>query len=268
MCEVLESVKMTAKTATQLFLKNPPVAETSLTIQFSDLPEWSSLHHGLYYLTLKDRFPVYRQRPAVPPLLLPFPLVPNIRQLQITPHIEPGRAEFLADPDNTLIAVQNNRFSFHWRNREDGSYPSYATNREVSAKEFHAFEEFCKKEKAGEIKSVLVEVMYANKIIPEEGETLADACEDILGLTLGEFEAVTVNRTFVLENNRGRLYTELNSFGHETGKPFLTFQLSSRVRHSAENDVMTTMDLAHDWLIENFCKLTSDTARRNRWQQE
>ena len=50
--------------ATKLHLQDPPVVETALQIQFSDLPHWSTLHHGLYYALIRERFPKFTHIPS------------------------------------------------------------------------------------------------------------------------------------------------------------------------------------------------------------
>ncbi len=257
---------MQLKPSTNLILKKPPVVETALSIQFSDLAGWEAIHHGLFYPTIKDRFPKYRQRPLSPPLIMPFPLVPNIQTLQITRNVSAGRAEFCKDADTTLVAIQNNCFSFHWQLAEDGSYPSYAANRGECEHEFNSFVKFCCDQSIGEVKPVLCEAMYLNRIYAVAGESIGELCESVFSLSVPGVEALTLNRTFVLDDNRGRLYAEINTVTHE--EPHIVFKLSSRVRHNDKFSAMETMDAAHDWLIRKFRELTSDLARKERWQQK
>lgn len=250
---------------TGIELKNPPVVEASLAIQFSDLSDWSPLHHGLFYGTIKDRFPVYHARDTFPAIAETFPLVQRQGVLQFTKAIPECRAEFASDDESMLVSIQRNRFSFHWKNSRDRLYPRFETNSSICEREYISFLEFCKLQEFDHVKPVLCEVMYMNHIQPNEGESLSELCEKVFTLSLGEFEAITANRTYVLGDNQGRLYAEIN--GHPGGESRISFKLTSRVRHT-EGDAMNTITKSHDWLIEKFCELTTDTVRKERWQQK
>jgi hypothetical protein len=106
--------------------------------------------------------------------------------------------------------------------------------------------------------------MYLNHIRPREGENIEQMVASIFGAGIGSFEMFTLNRTYAKEGH-GRLYAELNT-AFEDGKPFVTFQLTSRINHN-EGDFRTSLDAAHSWLIEVFCNLTSPTARKERWKE-
>jgi len=250
---------------TGLALENPPVVETSLGIQFSDLSGWSLLHHGLFYSAISERFPIYKAREPFPVLIETFPISQKVGVIKFSSGVADCRAEYASEDESMLVSIQKNRFSFHWNRSPDGGYPRYETNSEVCKSEYNAFVEFCQRENLGAVKPVLCEAMYLNRISPRPNETLSEMCERIFTLSLGEFEATTVNRTYILDENRGRLYAEINTSVVDQGD--VTFKITSRVRHLS-GEVMDTMDIAHNWLIEKFCELTTETARKERWLQK
>ncbi len=130
--------------------------------------------------------------------------------------------------------------------------------------EFDGFKLFCDTENVGDIVPVLCEVQYLNHILPAPDENLAELAGRVFGLRLGEFELATLNLTFVLGGNQGRFYAEIQTAFDESGKSFLEFKLTSRLRHD-EGDLFPTMRLAHDLLISHFKQLTVEQTRKNDW---
>lgn len=260
---------MEAKSVTlKLHLKNAPVVETALQIQFSDLPGWSTLHHGLYYPYIRERFPTFTHLQEIPPTVETFPASPKQLQFRLKSSQDAGCAQYESIDAEKLIRVQRNRFAYHWLTgspmKELTTYKSYKQNLEICLNEIKTFSDFLHENSITPIDPVLCEVMYLNHVRPNEDETLEAMVEDIFNTSLGSFELFTLNRTFVTEG-RGRLYAELNT-NFDEGSPFVTFQLTSRINH-AEGDFKDSLNDAHDWLIDTFRKLTSPNARKNRWKE-
>ena len=57
--------------------RRPPVYETALAVQFETLPSFRSIHFGLFYETIADRFPVAEDHPRSEPIMEAFPIVPR-----------------------------------------------------------------------------------------------------------------------------------------------------------------------------------------------
>jgi len=252
---------------TKLHLQVPPIVEAAIQIQFSDLPRWSSVHHGLYFPKIRERFPHFDLIQEIPPVVETFPPSQRRLQLQLPSKQDSGCAQFESLNRDKLIRVQRNRFAFHWKSAalgESAIYPSYHTNIQSFRDEFAHFQEFCTEEALGPICPVLCEAMYLNHIRPNRNESLEQMVNSIFGSNLGSFELFTLNRTFTKERNRGRLYAELNSsFDDAT---FVTFQLTSRINHD-DGEFLDSLNLAHDWLVEVFKSLTSQNARKERWHE-
>ena len=252
---------------TKLHLHAPPVVETAIQIQFSDLPRWNSVHHGLYFPKIRARYPHFELIPEIPPVVETFPPSPKRLQLQLTARQDPGCAQFESLNHDRLIRVQRNRFAFHWKSivsSESTNYPRYEANIRSFVDEFAVFQEFCFEESLGSISPLLCEVMYLNHVKPNPDESLEQMVDSIFGSNLGAFELFTLNRTFTKDANRGRLYAELNSAFDDT--PYVTFQLTSRINHD-DGEFLDSLNLAHDWLIEVFTNLTSQKARKERWHE-
>lgn len=254
--------------ASKLNLQNPPVVETALQIQFSDLPHWSTLHHGLYFPLIRERFPKFTHIQEIPPVVETFPPHRKRIQFQLSTQQDVGCAQFENESEDRLIRVQRNRFAYHWLSkaatRDTNGYPSYDANLSACFDELSTFSDYCGTNALGPIQPLLCEVMYLNHVRPLEGESIEQMVESIFQTRIGSFEMFTLNRTFALEG-KGRLYAELNT-SFDDGRPYVTFQLTSRINHT-EGELRSSLDLAHSWLIEAFCKLTSPIVRKERWQE-
>jgi uncharacterized protein (TIGR04255 family) len=250
----------------RLHLQKPPVVETALQIQFSDLPHWGTVHHGLYYQLIRERFPKFRHLQELPPVVETFPPHRKRLQFQLSMQQDSGCAQFESESADRLIRVQRNRFAYHWLSKTSHhdvpSYPSYDLNLESCLTEFDLFLSFCGEQSLGEVAPVLCEVMYLNHVRPLEGESLEQMVESIFATRIGSFEMFTLNRTFA-KADEGRLYAEINT-AFDDGSPFVTFQLTSRLNHT-DGSVRQSLDLAHNWLIEVFCNLTNPQVRKDRW---
>ena len=260
----MEAMSFTSK----LNLQNPPVVETALQIQFSDLPHWSTIHHGLFYPLVRERFPKFKHTQEIPPVIETFPTFPRRIQFQLSAHQDVGCAQFETENEDRLIRVQRNRFAYHWLAKspssESRAYPSYDSNLASCLDEFEVFRSFCAENALGPVAPLLCEVMYLNQIKPLEGEDVEQMVESIFRAGIGSFEMFTLNRTFIIEG-KGRLYAELNT-SFDDGKPSVAFQLTSRINHF-DGHFRDSIDSAHSWLIEVFCNLTNPKARKDRWKE-
>ncbi|MCA9126872.1 MAG: TIGR04255 family protein [Planctomycetales bacterium] len=253
-----------------VILSNPPVVETVLGIQFADLARWSTVHHGLFFSRIRADFPKFRLMPEQPAIVESFPATPRGIRFGLTNQPGPDCAVFLNENETQLIRIQRNRFSYHWVGLPDGTYPHYSTNSQVCADLLEIFEQFCNDENVGTITPVLCEVVYVNEVAPEANQTVPGLIHEVFDANLGDFELATLNRTFVLGENQGRLYTEINSTD-KADQRILQFKLTARVRHEKEDPLRTahgamdTLSCGHEWLIEHFLKLTNKRVRIEQW---
>ncbi len=251
----------------KLTLVNAPVVETAIQVQFSDVPHWTSVKLGLFQSSVETEYGEFKDVPEMPPILETFPPCPSKLQFQIAPAAGPGCGQFESEAGDRLIRVQRNRFSYHWLSRpvsEKTQYTSFDLNFEKFRGAFAKFGEYCLENGLGELSPVLCEVMYLNHIHLEPSESIESALKSVFGLDIGSFEMASLNRTYALDE-RGRLYAEIN-VNFDNDRPFLSFQLTSRLNH-LRGDVFETLNEAHDWLIAQFCSLTTASARKERWKQ-
>lgn len=251
-------------------LSNPPVVETVLGIQFADLANWSTVHHGLFFSKIRADFPKFRLVPEQPAIVESFPATPREIRFGLSNQPSPDCAVFLNESETQLVKLQRNRFSYHWIGLPDGTYPHYSINSKVCAELIEVFEQFCHDENVGSITPVLCEVVYVNEIAPEPKQSIPSLITGVFGANLGNFELASLNRTFVLGENQGRLYAEIHSM-EKADEELLQFKLTARVRHEKEDPMCTahgameTLSNGHDWLIEHFLRLTNKRIRIEQW---
>lgn len=256
---------------------SPPVTETALGIQFGELQGFKSIHAGLFYQRISDRYPVVEEQPRLPRIIEHFPIRPVIRQLKFEAGIQTPRVLFKNGEDaSELIQIQADRFGFNWRRPEGDTrpYPRYADYSTKLLREFQGFIDFCSDQELGVPQPNICEVVYVNEIWPKEGESAIGLFEqlfrgptrDELGF-LGTPEAVTLNRLFRVDGDRGRLYAEASIAKHPLRGDFVLFKLTGRVLHGESANVQETLRLAHDWVVNGFVELTEPGIREQRWGQ-
>ena len=266
--------------------KNPPVVETVLGVQFPELEGFRATHFGLYWDSLRTRYPEVTDQSRLDPVQerFPRPLIPQ-PQLQVMRQMPLGRVWLTAKSESELIQVQSDRFLFNWRRRDsEGEYPSYENNSAKFFEEFDGFRQFCREKQLPDPTPELCEVTYVNHIKPQEDETAIELCGKVFsgvrwGRTDGFLptpESFMFNRAFVIENTGkqvGRLYAEASMAVRpkETGaSEFILFKVTARVNHKeGEGRGLTeSIQLAHDWVVHGFADLTDRRIQDERWERQ
>lgn len=262
---------------------NPPVVETALSIQFAELLAFRTTHFGLFHRTILDRFPISEDRPRLPPVHEEFPLRPRLQVHFESAAARPGRVWFRDAPNGcVMLQLQPDRFAFNWCRQEGELYPRFHTNLPRLIEHFDGFRDFARAQNLGEVKPDLCEVTYVNDIHPRPGEDAIDCFAAVLSGVRWDYsdgsltrrpESVSFNRAFRIGDERGRLYAEAviaNVDQASTPDPvaFVRLKLTARVVHNAGDDLTTNLELAHEWVVNSFVSLTTEQARRERWEQE
>lgn len=258
--------------------RRPPVVETALGIQFSELRNFKAVHFGLLYEQLKDRFPVVQDHPRLEPIVEMFPPRPRLPAFRIGgAYGGPERAWYLTRDESRLVQVQPDRFGFNWRSGgEHHEYPRYSENGPKSLSEFRDFCEFCDAHRIGRVEPNLVEVVYVNHIRPQAGETAVECFDAVFsGIDwrhsdelLPTPETASLNRTYVIGESHGRLYAEASIVHDRDKSEFVLLKMTARVIYRGDGSVNDSLQLAHDWVVNGFVSLTDPVARRERWEQE
>jgi len=264
----------------------PPVVETVMSVQFPELEGFRAAHFGLYWETLRDRYPRLSDQPRLDPIREEkFPKTPvtAFQSVQLLKQLPLGRMWFTSDNNSELIQLQPDRFLFNWRG-DDGNYPTYRGNSQTFFKEFDAFCDFCEEHELPPPTPEICEVTYVNHCDPVAGEAAVELAGKIFtGLrweTNHEFlprpESMKFNRAFVISHNKtpiGRLYAEASIAARRDGaalREFVLLNLTARVNHDPKlgRPLESTLQCAHDWIVRGFADMTNIDMQRDRWEME
>ncbi len=256
--------------------ESPPVVETVLGVQFSELPGFRAAHFGLYWEMIRDRFPkVPEDHQRLRQVSERFPVVSGLQETQLTfSNVAiPNRVWFTAEDKSQIIQVQPNWFLYNWRG---GQYPSYRENNHTFLEELEKFRQFCHSEDLGELQPNLCEVTYVNRIAPNETESAITLFGNMFtGLKwksstgfLGEPEQTAFNRVWTIGENAGRLYAEASlALNSESKRDEVHLRMTGRVNHiSGEmTTIADSIQLAHDWVVQGFASITESEIQKDRW---
>lgn len=263
-----------AHTSGRYSFANPPVVETALGVQFDELKGFKSIHFGLYAARVLDRYPRTQDHPRLGPIIETFPPRPKTSGLAFFSGTRLDRVFYLNSDGSELLQLQPDRFSFNWKlAAPEAAYPRYSHNSVRFLEEYRSFVRFCEETDNAPVKPRICEVTYVNQIFPEMGEGAIELFAKLFtGISWqSDFgptpELASLNRTFVIDQNAGRLYVEAHiALDKERGQ-YVLFKLIGRTLHTGDADVADTLRLAHDSVIEGFVGLTDETMRRERWNQ-
>jgi len=97
---------------TTVKFNQPPLVEVAFGVKF-EAPEFSSVHFGLYWETIRDKFPLQFDRP------------PNIEDNTFFSIPPLRRVWFLSNDKRRLIQLQDNHFSYTWSQEDGEEYPHF-----------------------------------------------------------------------------------------------------------------------------------------------
>jgi len=261
--------------------KKPPVVETVLGVQFSELAGFRTTHFGLFWDRIRSDFPKIDDQPRINRVVEVFPRKPLPRPARLSLSSAAGaqRVQYTDRKGSVMLQLQPDRFLYNWRRAEDGiPYGSFEKNVQRFDVEYERFREFCSKQNLDEPRPDLCEVCYVNHLLPVEGESAVELFEKALvGVRWelsGEFlpipEATTFNRVFVIGDDVGRLYVEASiGFNRDIKKEFVHLKMTGRVNHRSQDnrDLLDSLRLAHDWVVNGFAGITESAIQKDRWER-
>jgi len=257
---------------------HPPVIETALSIQFDELSNFKTTHFGMFYETVKDRFSIVEDQSRLAPVREVFPRVPRMQGIRFRANEGgPERVWYKEPKDGSrMLQLQPDRYVFNWCRKDGEDYPRYETYLPACLAEFKHFSDWATKNDLGEVKPNLCEVTYINRLYARENESLIDFFGTVFtglkwetsdGWLPQPPENASLNRVFVIEENRGRLYVETGFAVDGEGRDFILLKITARVNTNLEVDLKESMDLAHLWVVKGFASLTSDHVQNERWKR-
>jgi uncharacterized protein (TIGR04255 family) len=251
---------------------NPPVIEMVIGVEFADLGGWGIPHFGLYWGQIQDKYPHCLVKESAPSRIEIFG-GQGTQEIRLNFPIlgpPPMRCWYSNDEQTWLLQIQQDRFIQNWRKTgSDEKYSYYSKVRSRFEKEFQRFQEFLKKQKLGALQVRQCEVTYVNHIelgkepgVPSE---LAEIFPCLSAGRPGNFlpapEGIGLNTSYVIPENRGRLYIAVQKvFRHSDAKEILQMTVSAKVIPASHDQtaVLNALDLGHEWAVRGFTDFTSD----------
>lgn len=247
--------------------ENPPVVETVLSAQFSNLARARTAHFGLYWAEIRERFPQTEERGELPPVIE----LPNTQalsrvgiQFEALEAPPAPRFWFINSGGTELIQVQRDRFIKNWRG-EGPEYPRYETVRKAFEHDFSDFRHFISSHELGEVRVNQCEVTYINHIVSGSGWTNHAEVDKIFTIWKqpesplpGPAQDLMFRARFPIQENGafiGRLHINLQSVSRITdGIPMFLLELTARGQVGEDIDFF---DIGRRWIVRSFKEITT-----------
>jgi uncharacterized protein (TIGR04255 family) len=246
--------------------KNPPLIEVVFGVNI-ELSELSLVHFGLYWDTIKDRFPTP---------------VETIGELNLTEDYSYVSSFptvwYLSSQENKLIRLTNDYFSYHCRciNEE---YPHFENLFTEFLNEWRNLESWWLKINDNSIESEGYSLQYINLIDEDSGWKSFEDNEKIFTF-IGKpiktsFGMPKINSSkfeFDLPDKLGTLNVSLERQKIERAETestnIMLFSLSVISLDIATDSLESWFSSSHNFIIQSFLELTQEEVQRKNWERE
>lgn len=250
----------------------PPVIETILGVQFSPLRRLTLPYLGLFWGTVRDRYPHQEVVPPLTPVTEEFGHpTPGKVEFSIGVSSEPeARCWFIDSTSTQLIQVQRDRFIRNWRKRPapHDAYPRYRALRPDFERDWASFLSFLEREDLGVPDVNQCEVTYINHIELGLGWTTLGEAHRVLTMLkpqdarrfLPEPENLALSIRYLMPDNRGRLHVAAQpAIRRADGQQVMQLTLTARGKPDSSRieDLAAWFDRGHDWIVNGFRDLTT-----------
>jgi uncharacterized protein (TIGR04255 family) len=250
----------------------PPVTEMVVGVEFANLGGLDIPHFGLFWAEIKDKYPHCAVKEPAPSRIEIFE--GNDKQ-EVTLNfpilgLPPIRCWYINGQQTWLLQLQQDRFIQNWRKTDsDQTYSHYTNARSRFEKEFQRFQGFIKKQHLGSLQIRQCEVSYVNQIELEKEPgapfELAEISPYLSAQKQGDSlpvpDGITLNTSYVIPENRGRLYISAQTvFRHSDAKEILQMTVAAKVIPTSQDysEILNAFDLGHEWAVRGFTDFTSD----------
>lgn len=255
----------------------PPVIETVLSAQFSQIPHFSNAHAGWFWKNYLDSSwdqikQVSRLEEKNERFGEEAVWAPDVGRFTIQTQPQVERLQIIKSENQRMIQIQDSRFIYNWRKPQDGGYPSYEKLLPEFRENFSKFQQFSSDSGNPDLKLEQWEVTYVNYIPKGElWNSLADWTKicpsfssivtDVSGQVIDGFRG---SWSFVIENNKGRLHVDMKHAraANEKGAEILLLQLTARGPINKDVDLWTGFDVGHEAIVRSFADMTSSDCHK------
>ena len=251
--------------------KNPPINELIVSTYFNPpIHGLRNEHIGLFWHSIKDKFPTVSQQ-------IPIPDFATHSDLNAGKEIFPmPRYWMMASDDIHLIQIQKHAFMLNWR-RRDAEYPHYENIKTIFDTYYSKFQDFlCSEIKSDLLQIGVCELTYINTIEPCDYWPHPGAVNNVIPSfpipTLGLSREIQhgYNCAFVYE-----IATDLqlrvsirNAQSRQNPEiPVLVFEIqaSGRIGPANKSIADSWFDRGHKAIIDCFVKMTNPDIQNKYW---
>lgn len=255
---------------------SPPLIETILGVEFEPLWAFEIPYFGLFWSRIRENYPNSLVQPPLDSSIETFGASQRVINLkwERTPDV---RCWFSDLTTTWLIQIQKTRFINNWRatGKDKTSYPHYEKVRQRFLDEWLNFNNFLEEEKIGQPPILQCEIAYVNHIETEPQlsnlHEIFPSLEPVKKVSdfLSQPEAIVTNFVYVIPENRGRLYLEMQPvFRHADLREVLQLRLTAKVlpKSSNNDDMIEAFDIGREWAVRSFTDFTSEEMHKH-WQR-
>lgn len=252
--------------------KNPPVVEVAVGVQFEPIRRLRSVQLALLWQVYRADFP--RCEEHAPLASVSGDLMENeLPQIHVEFFDEPPptRLWFLTDDGTELIQAQSDRFVHNWRRIVPGApYPRYPHVRTRIAAEFEAFQRFLSDEELGSATPHLCEVTYVNRIDSAQAWQHHGQLGEILSVWSGAHSDdflptpadVQARMRYPIRVGSAEPVGTLTAVvqpARVARQAAYQLTISALVRPAGGGsaDVISALDIGHEWVVRGFTSLTT-----------
>jgi len=254
----------------------PPVAETTVGIQFDGLDAYNSLAAADFWAEVKAQFPAVEERQPLEPAFETFGPSDGanaVARIEMVTEVIQPRFFFVSKDEAQLIQLQRDRLFYNWR-RTDAAleYPRYSHVRGCLSENLDRLYRWAARLELGEVVPTQCEAVYVNRI------PLADAEGNKCGLSfifpwLNGLKGMTEDGIFRfrrrLNDETGQPVARLNfdlRYGtDEEGGREAHLMLAVRGRPSellTKEACLAFIDAEREVIVRTFTEVTSEDAHK------
>jgi len=252
--------------------ERPPVVETVLGVQFSEIPGFSNAHLGAFWRSLGDDWPRVEDAPPIEPAYERFSgeSAWGVQPKFTLTNNPATRVRIKNRADDTMVQLQNGRLHLNWLGQGGAEYPRYKAVRPEFDRISTLFRVFLLEQGLGEPQPNQWEITYVNHI--PKGSIWAQP-EDLIKVLVGlpgawkplsnvRFEGFGGAWHYEIEPQRGRLHVNasLVSLGSEEIKEAMRLTLTARGPASDKSSLGEGLDLGRKAIVTTFKEITSADA--------
>ncbi len=255
--------------------KNPPVNELIISTYFNPpIHGLRNEHIGLFWHSIRDKFPTVSQQLPLPPDVGVNMDAPMGQEIFPMP-----RYWMIASDDRNLIQIQKHAFMLNWR-RRDAEYPHYEKIKPIFDKYYSKFQAFISSEtNTDNLHIDVCALTYINKIEaceywsgPEDIKTIIPSFSiPTIGLSPTE-QRYNCSFSYVIDNDlqlRVSVHTAQSDRNSEIPMLILEIQASGRIESANRSENKTLADAwfdhGHQAIIDCFVKMTNPEIQNQNW---